>query len=395
MPSKLAYPQVWTLLISIIAADWAVSLLIPLCHRIGALDRPHTYKSHRAPMPFLGGVGVFIGFASAMFSVLVIPSFQENLPLVGILLGALLVTVMGCVDDFRPIPATVKLLILFGVTFLLTQFHVVLNLLSGIPALQVHVAPGLSVGALADMVLTLFWIAGVSSAMNSLDNMDGAALGISAIAAFFTFLIAWYSYQTQFSYVSIALCGACLGALRYNFKPARTFIGDNGSLLLGFLLSALMVVGGWAHEDRVKAVLLPCVVLVVPLFDITLATFLRYKNGVVRSMREAILYCGRDHLSHRLVALGLSQREAVLSLYLFGIAGGMIAYLLASDRAGPSVYGPVVGAGIVVLIGVGMLLDRAEVYGAGAAGQQAEGEGASAPAPPPDSPPPGAPGAET
>lgn len=351
MVSKLSYPQVWMLLLSIIVADWSVALLIRLSRGIGALDRPHSYKIHREEMPFLGGIGVFVGFAVALFTIVTIPSLaslEANRQLLGILLGAVIVMVLGCIDDFRPLPATFKLACLFGVTLLLLKFDVTLTLTR---------ARAFDVG------LTLFWIAGMASAVNSLDNMDGAALGVSAVASFFAFLVAWDSYQTQFSFVAIALCGACVGALRHNFKPARIFIGDNGSLLLGFLLASMMVMGGWAHGDPWKAVLLPCIILVVPLYDITLSTVLRYKNGVVRSIRQAIVYCGRDHVSHRLVALGLSQREAVLTLYLFGIAGGMIAYSLASEKVGPSVYWPVIGAGIVVLGCVGAMLDHADVYG--------------------------------
>jgi UDP-GlcNAc:undecaprenyl-phosphate GlcNAc-1-phosphate transferase len=382
MISKLTYPHVWVLLSSILIADWAVALLIPFAHRIGAVDRPHSYKIHREPVPFLGGVGLFAGFAIALFTILTFPSFDENLPIAGILLGSVVIMTVGCLDDFRHIAATVKLAILFGVTVLLQKFDVTLSL-TGWPAI--------------DVTLTLFWIAGVSSAMNSIDNMDGAALGISAIASFFAFLIAWYSFQTRFSFLSIALCGACVGALRHNFKPARTFIGNGGSLLLGFLLSATMVHGGWSADDPWKAILLPCVILVVPLYDITLSTVLRCRSGVVRTLREAIVYCGKDHLSHRLVALGLSEREAVLTLYLFGIAGGIIGYSLAPAEVGPAIYWPVVAAGIVVLGGVGVLLDHADVYGTrGESGPSKEGRAPAAEeyAPPPSTPaPPPVPGA--
>ena len=360
---QLNHPQFWMLILAWLAADLATPLVIRLCHRVGALDRPHTYKIHSEPVAILGGVAVYLAFAAAIFSLLRFPGFMDFKDILGIVIGGLVVAGLGVVDSFRPLWAPAKLLVLLGVTLLLSQFGVRINL-TGTPWL--------------DVALTLLWIAGVSSAMNSLDNMDGAATGTAAVAAFWTFYVAWYTEgggQPRVSYVAIALLGSCLGFLRYNFKPARVFLGDSGSLLLGFLLAALMVQTGWARADKLKAIIVPCGILAVPLYDITLSTVLRIKNGVVRGPVEAIVYCGRDHLAHRLVALGLSQREAVLMLYLFGMLSGTVAIIVARPEVTPRLYLPVTGVSIVALAVLGMILDRAKVY-AGAAT-------AAAPAAPP------------
>jgi UDP-GlcNAc:undecaprenyl-phosphate GlcNAc-1-phosphate transferase len=156
--------------------------------------------------------------------------------------------------------------------------------------------------------------------------------------------------------------GACLGFLRYNWTPAKVFLGDNGSLLLGFLLAALTVQCGWSRGDRLKAIIVPCAILCVPLYDITLSTILRIRRGVVKNPIQAIVYCGRDHLSHRLVALGLSKREAVLVLYLFGMISGTIAVIVVRPEVDISVYGPVTLGCLAALIALGAVLDRAKVY---------------------------------
>jgi len=351
MISKLNFPQIGLFIFAWFVADLLTPVLIHLAHRIGAVDRPHSYKIHQQPVPFLGGLAIFLSFSIALFSILRFTSFEENRAVFAIIFGAFLVIVLGCLDDFRPISAVIKLVILFGVTWLLSRYGVRITLfLSPWP----------------DLILTLLWIVGVTSALNSIDNMDGAAAGISAIAAFWTFYIAFYFPpvgQAGVSYVAITLCGACLGFLRYNlFSPARIFLGNNGALLMGFLLATLMVLAGWSRQDKVKAIIVPCAILCVPLYDITLATILRIKNGVVRGLVQAIVYNGRDHLSHRLVALGLSKREAVMMMYLFGVLGGALGMILARDEVRPVTYIPIVGIALLTLVALGIILDRAKVY---------------------------------
>lgn len=356
MIAQLNYPQFWMLVLAWFLADLGVPLCIKLSHRIGFLDRPHTYKTHQEPVALLGGVGIYIAFAVTLFSVLRFPQPAQYTDIFAIAGGGLLVLILGLVDGFRPLWAVGKLGVLLVVTLLLSRFGVRINL------------TGLWV---VDLCLTLFWIAGVSSAMNSLDNMDGAAGGTAAIAAFWTFYVAWYTApwgQPHVSFVAISLMGACIGFLRYNWSPARVFLGDNGSLLLGFLLAALTVQCGWSRGDRLKAIIVPCAILCVPLYDITLSTILRIRRGVVKNPIEAIVYCGRDHLSHRLVALGLSKREAVLVLYLFSMISGTIAVIVVRPEVDASLYIPITVGSLLVLAALGAVLDRAKVY----PGQQAQ-----------------------
>jgi UDP-GlcNAc:undecaprenyl-phosphate GlcNAc-1-phosphate transferase len=177
-----------------------------------------------------------------------------------------------------------------------------------------------------NMLITVLWIAGVTSACNSLDHVDGATAGTSAISAFFIFLIAWYAPEPQrwLSFVAVAVLGASLGFLLYNFNPAKIYLGDNGAFFLGYTLAAMAILGGWS-EKPVEAFLIPGLLMAAPIFDIVLSTILRYKNNVVRTFPEAILYCGRDHTTHRMMAHGLSKNVAVYVLYAINVMGGLVA----------------------------------------------------------------------
>jgi UDP-GlcNAc:undecaprenyl-phosphate GlcNAc-1-phosphate transferase len=174
--------------------------------------------------------------------------------------------------------------------------------------------------------LTLFWIVGITNAMNFQDNMDGLAAGITAVAALFFFAMAVREELSLVSSLAAALAGASIGFLLYNFNPASTFMGDMGSMVLGFLLSVLAIKLDFRvpAERQVITWMVPVVVLGVPIFDTTLVVFTRLREG--RSPMQG----GKDHTSHRLVGLGLSQRAAVLVLYGIGALLGLTGIALST-----------------------------------------------------------------
>lgn len=345
-------PRLGLFVLAWLAADLLAPLLIRLANRIGAVDTPHTYKIHSRPVPFLGGFVILIAFTVTIVSTLRLTNFENFQPLLAIVLGGLVMALFGVLDDFKPLNAVFKLAILVSLTALLSKFNIVITIFEN---------------RYVDVALTLVWMAGLMSAMNSMDNMDGAAAGAGAMAAFWTLIVAVTREPIQqgVHYLSIALLGACIGFLRYNVTPARMFLGNNGAFLIGFLLSSMMVLAGWSSQDRVKAVLIPCSILVVPLYDITLATILRIHAGVVTNPIQAIVYNGRDHLSHRLVKrFGLSRGGAVLFMMLIGFVGGLAGYFFSFEFVTSAVYLPVAGACILILIALGALLAQADVYGA-------------------------------
>jgi UDP-GlcNAc:undecaprenyl-phosphate GlcNAc-1-phosphate transferase len=360
MIARLNYPQVSIFIFAWFLTDILTPILIKISPWLKAVDKPHTYKTHVEPVSFLGGVSIYLAFAVSVFSILRYTNLAENYPLFGIVAGGLFVVVLGLFDDFRPISALVKLIILLAATYVLSYFRVSINLFSG-------------EFASLNLVLTLLWLAGVTSAMNSFDNMDGTAAGIAAIAAFFTFLISWNNYrvfdsplwriyQRWVSYASIAMLGACLGFLRYNASRAKIFLGDNGSFLLGFLLASMTILGAWSKGDPLRSFLVPICILAVPLYDIVLSTVLRYKSGVVKSLSAAITYCGRDHLTHRFMTMGFSQWETRLVLYLMAVVSGGVACYISSPATTRAQYLIVAGGSIVLLALLGVLLDKAPVY---------------------------------
>ncbi|MBN1422060.1 MAG: undecaprenyl/decaprenyl-phosphate alpha-N-acetylglucosaminyl 1-phosphate transferase [Planctomycetes bacterium] len=351
MKTILNHPHIGLLILAWWIADLAVPLLCALSRRLGALDHPRGHKAQDAPVPFVGGIAIFLALTGSLASVLRFTSVEASLVFFGLLLGALIALILGIADDFRPINAVVKLLALAAATLALAAFGIHVRILPHTP------------GDIPNLVLTLLWIAGTTSALNSIDNMDGAAAGVSAIAAGATFLIAWgesaETAQPWLSYMSIALVGACLGFLRYNARNARVYLGNNGSFLLGFSLATTLVFARWS-EDALKSAILPCVILSVPLYDIALTTYLRWRRGAVRTLREAIVYCGHDHMAHRLVALGLSRTQAVGVIWGLGILAGGAALAITRTR-GPGGYIPIVGGYAAVLTALGCVLARASV----------------------------------
>lgn len=351
------YPQFKVLLIAWVTSLILIPLLVRLAFRVGALDIPHAYKKHRGAVPFLGGVGVFAAFAVAVFSAAsIVPEhiplstfiLEEGKQLFAILSAALVIMVLGLLDDFHPVSALVKLSFIILMAYLLYEADV---------SLDTFKTNGVN------LTLSILWITWVTSATNSLDHMDGACGGTAAVSCLFAFLFAWDAAfpQEWLSYLTAACLGALLGFLQFNLvaQPAQIFLGNNGALLVGFLLSSMTILGNWSH-DWYTALAIPALLLGVPLYDITLATILRYKNGVVDSVKGAIVYNGNDHISHRLVALGYTKREAVLFLCLLQAVLGAAAYA-SKWIAGPwylSVLA-VIGLGLVWL---GIRLDRAPVH---------------------------------
>jgi UDP-GlcNAc:undecaprenyl-phosphate GlcNAc-1-phosphate transferase len=368
--SKLNYPQIGMLVFSWFIGLLVFPWLISFGRRIGAVDRPQAcagsrasseYKAHVQPTPFLGGVGIFIAFSITVLSTLkfsdVSMGFEQ---LMGLLVGGFFIMALGLVDDFRPINAVFKLLVLFVGTFILYYFGIRLSLF---PDGRTHFE-------VFNIILTLLWIVGVTSAFNSLDNMDGASGGTAAVAAIFVFIIAWgtspETAQPWLSFAAIALVGSALAFLRYNWSPARIFLGDNGSFLIGFLLAAILIMGGWS-TSRIKSIIIPCMILTVPLYDITLSTILRLRHRVVKGLnplstvKKCILYCGRDHTTHRLMALGLSKKQTAAFLYFLGVFGGGLA-LLVKYLENPLHVTFIVLVYFFALLFLAMRLDKAHVY---------------------------------
>jgi len=322
------------LLAASFAVAWIVTWLVrPLAVKVGFVDRPGGRKAHAQPTPLGGGVAIFLGVALPMLAALLYvhvaspPADTAQIPwraywdgiklqtplALALLGGAVVMNVMGLVDDIRPLGPVLKLIVQLGVNtaFVMGTDTRVLTLLGTWPSI----------------ILSVLWITTVTNAFNFLDNMDGLSAGIAAVSST-AFLIATLYISQWFVAAELALVlGACVGFLCFNFPPASIFMGDSGSLTLGFLLGTITMRAtylppGAQFANGWWSVFAPVIVLALPLYDLIVVSFLRILHG------KSPLVGDTNHFSHRLVARGMSRRTAVLCLYLITAATGAAAIIL-------------------------------------------------------------------
>ncbi|MGQ9585218.1 MAG: MraY family glycosyltransferase [Anaerolineae bacterium] len=273
-----------------------------LALKLGILAHPEARKPHQTATPLLGGVAIY---GASLAALILFGDRFYVYQTVGILLGATLVSFLGLWDDRRPLSPGIKLLGQLVAAGLLLATGVQVNVLRN-QALNV--------------VVTLFWVVGITNAMNLLDNMDGLSGGVAVVVSAFFLVLSAMNDQYLVGTLSAALVGACLGFLIYNFNPARIFMGDSGSLFLGFVLASVGIKLRFPANADVITWMIPVLVLGLPIFDTTLVVISRLRRGL-----NPLSNPGQDHLSHRLVALGYTRREAVLISYLIAGALGVIA----------------------------------------------------------------------
>lgn len=279
--------------------------------RYGVIDQPNARKLHVNPIPLLGGLAIYIAVIGAL---LLYGMRAEVMQLAAILIGATWVSFFGLWDDHRGLGPIPKLLGQVGAALILIIGGVMVRL---------------PIPLWLNYAITLFWVVGITNAFNLLDNMDGLSGGLGAVAAAFFLLLAAFSGQYLVGGLAAAVLGACLGFLIYNFNPARIFMGDTGSLFLGFLMAAVGIKLRFPSNVPWVTWMIPILVLGVPIFDTTLVFVSRLRRG-----KNPLTTPGKDHVSHRLVQRGWTRREAVLLLYLAGCALGAVAIFVAvSDRA--------------------------------------------------------------
>ncbi|HUZ76978.1 MAG TPA: MraY family glycosyltransferase [Chloroflexota bacterium] len=289
-----------------------------LAVRWGAMDEPNHRKIHSSPIPRLGGLAIWLAlWASALLVVRVtrpgkVISPTSALPdLSAIFAAATVILLLGVADDRRGrMGPWTKLTGQFVACTILVAFGIRFNLF--------HIL-------WLDLPLTYLWVLGLTNALNLLDNMDGLSAGVASIAAGFFFLLAVFNGQILVALLAIALVGSCLGFLLYNYNPASIFMGDSGALSLGFILAVISMkldVGNSSNLSFVIAAL----VLALPIFDTSFVTWRRLREG--RRVSQGAM----DHTSHRLLTLGLEQRQAVWILYAASFVAGLIALLISQGN---------------------------------------------------------------
>ena len=303
--------------VALIVTFLVTPFVIKLAKKVGAVDVPKDNRRvHKVPIPRLGGLAIYIGFI-----VSILMSVKITNQLLAILASATILVVMGFFDDRKPLKAKLKFIIQIVAACIVIYFGVKINRVTN----PMHFFAGgkrwIELG-MWSYPLTLVWIVGVTNAINLIDGLDGLAAGVSTISAVSLFSVALVAKQPQLGLLmSAILAGSTIGFLPYNFNPAKIFMGDTGSLFLGFMLASISVVGV-VKSYAALSILIPIFAIGIPIFDTLFAMLRRFLNG--KSMMEA----DKGHLHHRLLDIGLSQKQAVLTLYLVSAILGFSAVAL-------------------------------------------------------------------
>ncbi|PWB50835.1 MAG: hypothetical protein C3F13_15095 [Anaerolineales bacterium] len=298
----------YQIFLPLIIATIASLILVPVVRRVsfrtGKVAIPRADRWHRKPTPTLGGIAIFGAFVITLLAVMVI--LGERIMLAqrwSILVSVLIMFGIGLYDDFMHIRPPLKL------AFQILAATVVIFF--GNVTIEFFRWP------IANIFLTFFWLVGITNAINLLDNMDGLAGGVALITTGFLAIFFWRSGYNDLLILSLALAGSIIGFLVFNFPPAKIFMGDSGSMFLGFTLAALAIARRTQASNIFAIIGVPTLVFLLPILDTALVTITRILRG--QSPAEG----GKDHTSHRLVAFGLSERQAVLVLYAIAIVSGL------------------------------------------------------------------------
>ncbi len=292
---------------------------IKLAPRIGAVDIPKDgRRMHTKAMPRFGGLAIFAG---TIASLAIYGNDDEKI--IPVIIGGTIIYILGVVDDLKNLNAKVKFAVQLLVAILMYYMGLRIKFITN------YFGEGaLHFGEVMCFVVTVLWIVGITNTINLIDGLDGLAAGIAAISSLSIAYVAYIHGDTYGMMIvclaMLALAGACLGFLPFNFYPAKIFMGDGGSLFLGFMIAVLSVVGPLKRSTMV-AVVVPVIVLGIPIFDTFFAILRRIVN------RRPIMEADKGHLHHRLMDSGYGQRRAVLMLYGISAIMGMAAVLISRE----------------------------------------------------------------
>ena len=315
---------VWKNIILALAAAFVISfaatpVVRSFAKQVGAVDIPDNKRHiHTHPIPRMGGLAIFLGF---LLSVLLFANITPQVR--GILLGAILIVVVGAIDDVLNLNAWLKFCVQIVAAVIAVLSGVIINVVSN--PLLITGEQAITIGILA-VPVTILWIVGVTNSVNLIDGLDGLACGVSAIASLSMLVVSMLVSEANSNVAVIlaALCGGCLGFIPYNLNPAKIFMGDTGALLLGYVLATASVIGMFKFYAIVTFIL-PVLALAVPLSDTIFAFTRRIMRG------QSPFHADRGHFHHKLLDMGLSQKQAVAVLYAVSAILGLTAVVLTSS----------------------------------------------------------------
>ena len=307
------------LLTALVVSFLMTPVVKTFAYKVGAVDVPKDgRRMHKVPIPRLGGLAIFIGF---MVSVLILGGVRGgNGQMQSILLGSVIIVVLGVVDDIMALPAMLKFVVQIAAALIPALNGVVIQAFSN---------PNIFSDSLywvlgpLSVPFTVLWIVAITNAVNLIDGLDGLANGVSAISATTMLVIALLASEAQVAIVMAALVGACVGFMPYNLNPAKMFMGDTGATFLGYIL-ATMSIQGLFKFYAVISFAVPFLILGLPIFDTTFAFIRRLAHG------QSPMHADRGHIHHRLIDMGLNQKQAVATLYVISAMLGLSAVVLTT-----------------------------------------------------------------
>lgn len=294
------------LAISVIITPFVIRLAV----KIGAMDVPKDNRRvHKVPIPLIGGLAIYFSF-----TVVVILFMDLNKQIIGLLLGGTFITAAGLVDDLKPLKPKMKLILQIISAIILVLFGISVKYVTN------PFDKGMSMADIGifSIPATIFWIVGVTNAFNLIDGLDGLAAGVASISCITLFIVSILNNRLVPAMLTAALAGGTIGFIPYNFNPAKIFMGDTGAQFLGFILAAISIQGAIKSAAAI-AIAVPILALGLPIYDTLMAIFRRFLN------KKPVMQADREHLHHKLLDMGLNQRQAVLILYVISALLGLSA----------------------------------------------------------------------
>ena len=317
LESQLLAYVLLALLVALVVSFLMTPVVKTFAYKVGAIDVPKdNRRMHKTPIPRLGGLAIFIGF---MVSILLFAEITSEMK--SILLGAVIIVVLGVVDDIMALPAMLKFVVQIGAALIPATNGVQILAFSNPNIFSDNlywVLGGLSIP------FTVLWIVARTNAVNLIDGLDGLANGVSAISATTMLVIALMASEIQVAIVMAALVGASVGFMPYNLNPAKMFMGDTGATFLGYILATMSIQGLFKYYAVISFVV-PFMILGLPIFDTAFAFIRRIAHG------QSPMHADRSHIHHRLIDMGLTQKQAVAVLYVISAILGLSAVVLTTN----------------------------------------------------------------
>lgn len=318
LDNQLIVYVVLALLVAAVVSFLMTPVVKTFAYKVGAIDVPKdARRMHKVPIPRLGGLAIFIGF---LVSIVLFVNIRGNQQMQSILLGSVIIVILGVVDDITPLPAMFKFVVQIVAAAIPAMNGVVIQAVSNPNVFSDNLYWVL--GWLS-IPVTVIWIVAITNSVNLIDGLDGLANGVSAISATTVLIIALLGSESQVALVMAALVGACVGFMPYNLNPAKIFMGDTGATFLGYIL-ATMSIQGLFKFYAVISFAVPFLILGLPIFDTTFAFIRRIAHG------QSPMHADRGHIHHRLIDMGLNQKQAVATLYVISAILGLSAVVLTT-----------------------------------------------------------------